>query len=225
MENQQSKSFAYLLGSYLGDGSVKRNGRGKSLLFRLNTIDEDFRDAVAMAIGDLSELNVCRREYPELRSPKSPKYYVVATSDQSLCRLLVGLTDEKGHLPEWILDAPKEVMLEFTAGLMDSEGYVSRSGNKFTLGFKSCDPWVRDFGRLLEVNGFQIGQPKDELPRKTGYRIPTRFSIKLTSWVRNGAYFKIGRKQSRVEDWRRQTSETTRRTPQGDDIVRSYAKA
>jgi hypothetical protein len=86
---------------------------------------------------------------------------------------------------------------------MDSEGYVCVRHNRqgATLGFKSTDVWFDDFLRLLRSVGIQHGKVGIEMPRKPGYRTPRRISIKLRSWVEAGAYFRISRKQERVERW------------------------
>jgi len=54
-----SKSFAYVLGVYLGDGAVtlwRMEGKSDRLVFRLNTIDEDFAKATRAALADLERL-------------------------------------------------------------------------------------------------------------------------------------------------------------------------
>jgi hypothetical protein len=58
---EAGKSFAYILGVYLGDGAVtvwRQTGKSDRLMFRLNTIDEDFALAVKSALADLSSYKV-----------------------------------------------------------------------------------------------------------------------------------------------------------------------
>ena len=62
-----SKSFAYVLGVYLGDGAVtlwRMASRTDRLVFRLNTIDEDFAKATRAAIADLSDYKVSLSCHP-----------------------------------------------------------------------------------------------------------------------------------------------------------------
>jgi len=122
-----------------------------------------------------------------------------------LCAKLVTDTDEKRQIPSYVWDWSRDEQLAFIVGLMDSEGFVAANSNRtnrrFYMGFKSTDVWVREFVRLLEVNGIRTGKVSAEAPRKPGYRVPIRFHIKMQSWVDSGAKFNIARKQSRVDGW------------------------
>jgi hypothetical protein len=89
---------------------------------------------------------------------------------------------------------------------MDSEGFVAENKRRppmrrHYMGYKSCDKWVPDFIRILESVGVKIGKVSQEKPLKEGYKIPTRFAIKMRSWVDSGCYFNIKRKQDRVNEW------------------------
>lgn len=220
------KSYAYLLGVYLGDGCVT-TGRGY-LRFRLNTIDMDFALAVKKAICDLSSYAVTVNVHA-VRASKKPNVSL-ACGDPALCERLMAETDGKMTLPSVVFGWPVEWQREVIAGLMDSEGFVARktnatTGRSYYMGFKSCDVWVPDFIRLLQGVGIRVGKVSQEKPRKPGYKTPTRFAIKMQSWVDSGCRFNIARKQERVDEWnrtepytqrsyrpRRLTSETTRQT-------------
>jgi hypothetical protein len=69
------------------------------------------------------------------------------------------------------------------------------------MGYKSCDVWVPDFIRLLQSVGIQHGKIGVEKPLRQGYKTPTRFAIKMQSWIDSGARFNIARKQKRVDEW------------------------
>lgn len=239
------KGFAYLLGVYLGDGCVTRNiakGKYEYQVFRLNTIDEDFALATKAALESFTTRPVYISKHSVKKSTK-PNWSISQFEDP-ICKALIEHTKSKLEIPGYVFTWPKELQLEFVAGLMDSEGYASvikRPYNVVTvtprgiqMGFKSCDAWFFEFVRLLEMLGVRIGQIGVEQPRKEGYKVPRFFRIKIQSWIDAGCYFKIKRKQERIELWgrsipyaersrfpRRPTSETTRRTPEGDDIVRS----
>lgn len=226
------KSFSYLLGVYLGDGCVTHiQGYDR---FRLNTIDKDFAEATAKAIRKLTGKR-CKVNgpYQDNRYSQSKPQYMLASCDADLCRVLKEETDDKQKIPEWVFTADKDNRLAFIAGLMDSEGFVAESkrnptNRRFFMGFKSTDPWVLDFVRLLEKSGIRTGKVRTEKPRKDGYREPTVFNIKMQSWIDAGAYFNISRKQDRVDLWgacepysqrsrnpRRLTPETTRMARKG----------
>lgn len=217
-----AKSYAYILGVYLGDGCVTGGA------FRLNTIDADFAAAVVAALSDLTTHRIGHGWHPVQKS-KKPNFYV-RCGDRSLCQRLVETTDDKARLPRAVWTWPRDHQLAFVVGLMDSEGFVAANSNltnrRYYMGFKACDPWVPEFIVLLQKLGIRIGKVSQEAPRRPGYRTPTRFAIKMQSWLDAGGYFNIRRKEARVEEWasagayehraknpRRLSSETTRRTP------------
>lgn len=221
------KSYAYLLGVYLGDGCVTTQG-GK-LVFKLNTIDEDFALATQTAIREIG-LDAAIYKH-EVKKSSKPNYALWCGCEGFAERLRI-VTNNKTVLPipwdrEWSLDEKKA----FIVGLMDSEGFVAekskhKTGRAYYMGFKSCDVWVLDFIRLLQSVGLKIGKVQTEKPYKPGYKAPTRFHIKMQSWVDSGMRFNIKRKQDRVDRWaltepysersrypRKLTSETIRQTP------------
>jgi hypothetical protein len=199
------KSFAYLLGVYLGDGcSTLVQGHYR---FRLNTIDRDFAEATANAIhGILGKRYPINGPYQDKRFPKSAPQYMFCCSDSTLAKRLIAETDGKKKIPEWIFSADKDSRLAFIAGLMDSEGFVAErkgypSNRRYFMGFKSCDLWVPDFVRLLNEAGIRTGDLRTEEPRKAHYKRPWVFKVKMQSWIDSGAYFMCSRKQKRVEEW------------------------
>jgi intein-encoded DNA endonuclease-like protein len=198
------KSFAYILGVFLGDGCVSMSGT--TLSFRLNTIDEDFALATKAALGELTSRNVTINEHPVKKS-KNPNF-ALWCGCLDLAQTLVNDTDKKQRIPEYVWQWTKAEKLAFIAGLFDSEGFVcgaQRDGcTVYYMGFKSCDVWVPDFIRLLQSVGLQVGKISQEKPRRTGYKTPTRFHVKMRSFVESGAYFQIRRKMQRVEAWAEQ---------------------
>lgn len=203
---EAGKSFAYVLGVYLGDGCVtvaRAKGRTDRLMFRLNTIDEDFAQATQAALANLSKYKPSLWSHAVSKSSKPN--WALALGDRVLCERLVTDTEKKRLLPDYVFGWPRDLKLAFIVGLMDSEGFVAANGNhtgrRFYMGFKSCDPWVLDFIRILQSVGIEIGKVGIERPLKPGYKTPRRFAIKMQSWVDSGARFSIARKQDRVDEW------------------------
>lgn len=198
---ETSTAWAYLTGVYLGDGCVY-NHQGY-LVFVLSVKDQDFAHATRDALKRLSSHTVSICGFQDRRFAGAAPAHRLRCGDPKLAQALRDQTDNKQRIPDWLFDAPTEQRLAFVAGLMDSEGYVCLKDNRqgATLGFKSTDVWFEDFLRLLQSLGIMHGKVGVEKPRKPGYRTPRRISIKLASWVRAGAYFRIGRKQERVERW------------------------
>lgn len=203
---EAGKSFAYILGVYLGDGCVttwRAAGKSDRLIFRLNTIDEDFAQATKTALAQLTDYTVTLSRHAVSKSSKPN--WALALGDRVLCERLVTDTEKKRIIPSYVSEWPREQKLAFIAGLMDSEGFVAansnHTGRRFYMGFKSCDPWVSDFARILQSVGIEIGKIGIEKPLKDGYKTPTRFAIKMQSWIDSGARFNIARKQRRVDEW------------------------
>jgi hypothetical protein len=225
-----AKSYAYLLGVYLGDGSVDEyddNGKYRRLRYTQSAIDLDFIEAVAAAFRCLTTQSVWYRTYPE---PRGKPKTCLRCGDEALCAKLQRDTEKKQKIPDYVHSWDADLKLAFIAGLMDSEGFVAHKtggiiGRSFYMGFKSCDVWVPEFIQILQSVGIRVGKISQEIPRKPSYKVPTRFRIKMQSWVDAGAYFNIRRKQDRVDRWaatepysersrypRRLSSETTRQT-------------
>lgn len=224
------KSFAYILGVFLGDGCVTYTGQPawKYLSFRLNTIDRDFAEAAVEALERLTGQRPNIRRYPEKRGSD---YHAICLRHQELCEKLVADTDRKAKIPDYVWGWSLDEKRAFIAGLMDSEGYVAANrGNptnrRWHMGFRTSAEWVGGFARLLETIGVQHTRLVWEKPYKPGYRPAAKLAIKMQSWIDAGCYFNIARKQERVKDFasagpyerrakrpRRLTSETSCSTP------------
>lgn len=200
MEIRQSagKSYAYLLGVYLGDGCVTSQG-GKQV-FKLNTIDEDFALATKTAIEDCGYGTAKIYKY-DVKKSRKPNYSLWCGS-QPLCERLVSDCNGKLIFPYF---QSVEYRKEFIVGVMDSEGFVAANKNKtnrkYYMGYKSCDVWVPELISLMQSIGLKIGKRQTEEPRQPHYKAPTRFHINMQSWVDSGMRFNIKRKQSRVDEW------------------------
>jgi len=204
------KTYAYILGVYLGDGCVTTSGY-TSIVFRLNTIDKDFAEATAQA---LQELTGKKPNYREHAVKKGSNNFALSHSCRDLCYDLVVDTDRKHKIPSYVHTWDKQLKIAFIAGLMDSEGFVAENSNptnrRYYMGYKSCDVWFDDFVRILQSVGVKIGKIGIEKPRKEGYKIPKRFTIKMQSWIDSGCYFNIRRKQDRVDMWKSSGAYTQR---------------
>lgn len=204
MEIGQSagKNYAYLLGVYLGDGCVTvHNGYPA---FRLNTIDEDFAQAVKAALEAISTYRANLSCHAVKKSSKPN--WSLTFRDGTFCQRLQADTDKKSKIPDYVFGWERPLQQAFVVGLMDSEGYVAektqhKTGRAYYMGFKSCDVWVLDFVRLLQSMGIKLGKVSQCPPYREHYKTPTRFHIKMWSWIESGMRFNIQRKQSRVDRW------------------------
>lgn len=197
------KSYAYLLGVYLGDGCLCDFGCGR-VAFKLNVIDIDF----AMATADALEAISGKRPNIVTKPVKNGSdCHIITHTHRPFAARLLEETQAKARLPlEMIQSWPRDWQMAVVVGLMDSEGFVAANGinptnRRFYMGFKCTADWVPDFIVLIQSLGIRIGKIQTELPRKPHYRPPTRFTIKMQSWIDSGGYFHIARKQQRVELW------------------------
>lgn len=204
------KSYAYLLGVYLGDGCVtmqptENSGSVKAYpVFRLNTIDEEFAEATKAALAEFTDRPISIHKHDVSKSSKPN--YSLRCGDPEICDNLKTVTNNKQEIPSFVFNWSKEEKIAFIEGLMDSEGFVAErkhevTNRRFYMGFKSCDVWVPQLLDVLDSVGIQYGKVSQEPPRKPGYKVPTRFTIKMGSWIASGAKFRITRKQKRVDEW------------------------
>ncbi len=111
------KSFAYVLGVYLGDGAVtlwRMAGKTDRLIFRLNTIDQDFAEATRAALADLSDYKVSLSRHPV---PKSANpNWALALGDRALCERLIADTNRKSIIPPYVFDWSRELKLPSLSG-------------------------------------------------------------------------------------------------------------
>ena len=98
-------------------------GRSDRLLFRLNTIDEDFAEATKAALADLSDYKVSLSCHPVPKS-RNPNW-TLALGDRTLCERLIEDTNRKSIIPAYVFEWSHEMRLAFIGGLMDSEGFVA----------------------------------------------------------------------------------------------------
>jgi len=208
MGRSAGKSFAYILGVYLGDGCVTATYE----IYQQSTIDRDFAEAVVRAFDDIADrpARVTYQEKPRKDRKCSPQW-TVTCRDCALSALLVALTDNKQKIPLCVFGWDRELRKQFVIGLMDSEGFVAANhrhrgydwqatNRSFYMGYKSCDPWVPDLMRVMESIGLRLGKVGHE-PNKPGRRPSMRFHVKMQSWIDSGCRFNIARKQDRVDEW------------------------
>lgn len=200
-----TKDLAYSIGVFLGDGSIQ-HGCG----FCLQTIDRDFAEACKRSLEKLTKKDVRLVDIPRLTSA-GRQVFAIYVSDSHLCRLLMQDTGGKFHLHiprdwmDWTLDERRELI----AGLLDSEGYVSVTrlheygGQKvfdMKIGIGACDPWVRELHAYCKLNGILVGCITQGI-LKSG-KIFQKFIFNKKSFIEHGLYFKIGRKQKRIEEYK-----------------------
>lgn len=194
-----SKELAYLLGVYLTDGSITKDGK-----FLLQVIDRDFADNVLSSIKKIKP--DCESRVPTRTNDASwnkKHQFCVSAGFTSWKTFFENQTGKKHHIPIIIWRAPLAIKKWFIAGVMDGDGYVAthrRPNNdmQFTIGVgKIEDGWIMEFKELLEQMGVKTLKPYRWLT-KNGVPFMT-FNINTASFKEHGLFFTVNRKQDRIK--------------------------
>ena len=235
---KHTRYIAYIIGVYLGDGSVciKNSPHLDYMEFSLQVIDKDFAEYVAQVTSYLAKRDIYIKE----RIHKNMKnvVYEVKFHDYIFCEWLRSITNDKEKIPNSILVASDKVKKEFLRGLLDSEGYVALrkdirpskrtyTGWLCTIGLKTKSKWMEDVNHIFNEIGIKTKISSEK--SKYGYDF---YKIKpnFRDFVNSELYFTIWRKQQKINfyDAYLKSSETIRETLefiQEDDIVRTMRKS
>jgi len=218
---QMNKSLAYIIGSFLGDGSIASDKR----TFTLQAIDKDFVEKVKVSLSNLSENSVQMTEIPR-KTTANNLVYGIYLSDIKLVTELLTQTNKRQNLPIDFKDWKPDLQKELISGLLDSEGYVSMTrvhsyhGQPvfdMKIGIGACDLWIYELHRFCQEQGIKVGQVTREL-LKSG-KIFAKFIFNKQSFIDYGLYFNIFRKQQRIENYKLlfPGSTTTRGIPKTEE--------
>lgn len=194
-----SKEMAYLFGVYLTDGCI--TGEGK---FILQVIDKDFAEQTLKcikAVYPTCTAEVWERENTKGKWNKNTQY-CISCGFTSLKPFFEQQTGKKHHVPYIIWGAPRIVQKWFVAGIMDGDGYITKTKRKngkysYKIGVgKVEDGWILEFEELLHKLGVKTGKRQRSLT-KNGVPFIC-LVIKNNSFLENGLFFTIGRKKERV---------------------------
>lgn len=193
---EKTRSTAYLLGVYLGDGWMGKTTNNR-WDFRLNSIDRDFcestMDCFNSVLGRRTKIHV----HSVSKSDKPNHSLTIGCKDLFW---FIDATDKKEKIPEYVWRLKRDDKISFIAGIMDSEGYVAKDrNNRIMIGIKATQNWIKDFYRLVRSLDLKTGGLLSEKIKsgKTAYYF--RFNVK--SWIDSGCYFNISRKQKRVDSY------------------------
>ena len=196
------KNFAYILGTYMSDGCISKNY--KRWRFVLEVMDEDF----ATKFYDcLIESGYQARRY-KIDNPRYRQGYSfhVTCVNQELCERLRNDTNNKIKIPDYVYKWNIDVKKEFIAAMMDGEGYICKRGKimsnglpTYMLGIKMDMVVLEQLKKLMQSIGLVIGKTTIS---KYFVNIQTAtILINLRSWINEGFYFYIKRKQDKVEEY------------------------
>jgi len=225
-----NEDLAYVLGVYLGDGSITSNGRA----FTLQVIDKDFAERVRDTLNRI--LPVCHVDFRERnrKTNTGNTVYAVTISNVEFCRYLKEYTGYEKHLPSDFDKWEERVQKALIVGLLDSEGsvgigrdHVRFDGQRvccFIVSVGSADPWSEELHAFLMNNGYKVGKIIRET-MKSG-RINSKFQFNKKSFIEKGLYFTIARTQARIEEYKKMFpgSTTKRHLPISEETRNKQAE-
>jgi len=200
----KKKALAYITGVYLGDGCLthlKNDSYKKNDLYRftLNTIDYDFAEKTKESLEQILSEKIKIYTYPVSKSSNSNNQLTARYAEP-----LFFLKEEswyRNRIPPFIWKMNRKIQKEFIAGVLDSEGFVSKNGKgSIYMGVKACDLFIDEFIKMLKSHNVKIGKRSIEKPRQEGYKAPIRYTINAESFWKAQLYLYIDRKMSRLRN-------------------------
>lgn len=214
-----NKDLAYLLGVYLTDGSISCH---ESYTFSLKSIDMDFTENTLRAYKNINPL--CRANVYDIEPRQrfwdngkvsdTQRQYCLNVGFALFGQFFKDQTGDKHHIPILIWNAPLNIKKYFIAGVMDGDGWISKTERKdypgvfqYRVGIGGVrEGWIWEFEKLLQQMGVKTLKPEICIKDR---KIPfVRFSIQTESFVSCGLFFTINRKQNRLLSYIKKRSET-----------------
>ncbi|HZY26788.1 MAG TPA: Fe-S cluster assembly protein SufB [Jiangellaceae bacterium] len=163
----------WLLGLYLGDGSMQSAGRTHRIQFAVPATDETLRAEIVRVVGELFGLEAIAAD----------EYRLVVNSRalvEWFWKLGLSGTSHSKNIPEWVFGLPADQRLAFLGGWVDADGYVQpdRSGSVVLTCVSA--PLIEHAAELAELSGLRAGGP-------WGFTQPHRHAPE-----RMGGAFRIG---------------------------------
>lgn len=219
---------AYIIGVYLGDGSIGTDKR----TFCLQSIDKDFCEITLKSLTIITKNNPRLVQMNRLTTAKRIVWGLYLT-DKELCDFLKEITHDRKELPKDIYNWDNNCKRSLIAGLLDSEGYVGKgkihySGNhevcNLSIGIGACDKWLLQLHQLCSSMGVKVGVIVTEY-LKSGKDF-YRFIFNKKSFISSDLYFTIKRKMDRIEEYKRlfPGSTTTRNLPKTEHMRQGVSR-
>lgn len=198
-----SKELVYLLGVYLSDGHIDKDNR-----FSLQVIDKDFAENTLACIKKIKpdcNAGVYKRE--PVSDWGTQTKYCIHPGFTKWADFFREQTSEKHHLPLIIWDAEKQKKKWLLAGILDGDGWISKSERKsgnyqYRVGIGGVrEGWIWEFRELL--HRLDVGTNNIERKGKDGGKPFISFTFKIDDFVEQKIFFTVKRKQQRVNQLRK----------------------
>ena len=142
----------WLLGLYLGDGSLQSSGRTHRMQIAVPASDVELRAELVRVVDQLFGL----------RAIEADEYRVVVNS-KALVNWMWALgfagTSHSKQVPEWIFGLPREQRLAFLGGWVDADGYVRPDTSAGVTLTSVSSALIEQAADLAELSGLRAGGP------------------------------------------------------------------
>jgi len=192
VELSDLEPLSYFFGAFLGDGSAYAGSQG-GLVVSVATSDKDIITKCYLDITFFfSDLR--KGKVSEYINPTGLHVYRVNWYGAPLHNLIINAVGYKDCLPEYIWTASKEAKLDLLAGLMDTDGGISRGSNgEYNLYFTGGSGFISQFTALCESLDIIVGKPRKNNNQVGCYN----FHVNKKSAKRAGFLFYCARKQEK----------------------------
>lgn len=116
------EDFMYIVGLYLGDGSVvHRNNEPKYVNFTINNIKDKYvEEKISKSMKKVFNISPSTHEYENMNTLQVSFHSVVLAN---IFKNMFGCKFDKKDIPEWVLKLPNNKLQKLLEGIMDSDGF------------------------------------------------------------------------------------------------------
>lgn len=168
-KDEISIDLSYLIGYFLGDGSLTKTKNG--LRMRFFDSSKELLEETVKIIHKLTN-----KKYSIQRDKRSKNNYILNIYDKQLIEKIIDLTGVKPGSKSFIIKVPDylykcniENIFSFLAGLIDSDGYVEK--NKKRISFSTASEKMKeDLVYVLSLLGFKFSI-RERKPKNKNWNI------------------------------------------------------
>jgi FeS assembly protein SufB len=148
-----SPDLLWLLGFYLGDGSMQSSGRTHRIQFAVHEKDAEVAAEITRLVSELFGL----------RAIAGADGYRIVVNSKALvdwmCRLGFVGTSRSKNVPDWVFGLPEGERLAFLGGWIDADGYIRPEKSGSVLLTSISAPLLEQAGELAVLCGLQAAGP------------------------------------------------------------------
>ncbi|GEM_PF-1965377 len=160
------EEVAWLLGYFIGDGSIGNSKNGLRLRFHDNNLE-----TIKSALDIVNKKFATKINFIDKDKRSQAAAYVITTTKETVVRKIMKLAcvnqGEKATkviFPKHIIKSPLSVVCSFLAGLLDSDGYIEK--NRFRASFNTASvELAKEIACILGILGLKT-KIRTRQPRK-----------------------------------------------------------